>query len=140
MARPKALTRDAILDADDKRLDPVEIPEWPDENGNPGIVYVRSLTGTERDHYEQSTMAMRGSTVIPKLEHARARLIVLTACDETGERLFTTDDVRALGRRNARPIERLFDKAREMAGLTAQDLEELVGNSDGAQPEGSSTD
>lgn len=138
--RPKALSREAILEAEDKRLEPVEMPEWPDAEGNPGIVYVRSITGAERDTYEQSTMQLRGSTVIPKLDRARVRLVVMTACDEHGSKLFTKDDLTALAKKNARPVERLFDKARDMAGLTQADLEELVGNSEGDQRDGSSSD
>lgn len=140
MARPKGLTREQILDAPDSKLEPVEVPEWPDASGDPGIVYIRTISGTERDQYEQGTMQLRGNTVIPKLERARTKLIVLTACDEDGNRLFTTDDIRDLAKKSARPLERIFDKARDLNGFTNQDLEELVGNSDGSRSGDSSTD
>jgi hypothetical protein len=60
------------------------------------------------------------------LLNARAKLIVLCAVDEQGAQLFTPDDLNALGRKNARPLDRLFDACRKLAGLSENDVEELT--------------
>ena len=134
-SKPRGLTAGEILDAPDARLEPVDVSEWWG-----GIVYVRSITGTERDHYEQSLMAMRGNKLVPKLDQARTKLVALTLCDEHGQRLFTTETIRKLGEKNAKPIDLVYDKAQELSGLMARDVEELVGNSDADQSGDSSID
>jgi len=50
------LTRDAILEAQDLQHEEVYIPEWG------GSVRVRTLTGAERDAFEQSIVDQRART------------------------------------------------------------------------------
>lgn len=129
----KILGRDDILQAKDITTKLVGVPEW--EGGH---VWVASLTGRERDQYEESVMKMkktgrkgRGLTVLePQLQGARARLVAL-ACrkDETGaERLFTDADVKALSEKSAAALNRVFDVAAAMSGLSDESVEELLGN------------
>ena len=49
----KLLSRDEILAASDLTKELVEVPEWG------GSVYVRAMTGTERDSYEESVLEIR---------------------------------------------------------------------------------
>jgi len=116
------LGRDAILDADDRKYDAVECPEWG------GKVRVRSLTGTQRDAYEASLVSDRGNDRKLNLANARAKMVVLAVVDADGRQLFTADDVRALGRKNAAPIERIFDAARRLSGMSREDVEKLTEN------------
>jgi hypothetical protein len=116
------LGRDAILDADDRKYDAVDCPEWG------GKVRVRSLTGTQRDAYEGSLIEGRGADRKMNLANARAKMVVLAVVDGEGRQLFTADDVRALGRKNAAPIERIFDAARRLSGMSEEDVEKLTEN------------
>ena len=117
------LTREMILQADDLRRELVSIPEWG------GEVYVRSLTGAERDQFEAGMMKIVvGGTPVVKLELARARLASLTMCDESGQRLFTEADVVALSGKCAAPLERVFEAAGQLSGLSKADVEELAKN------------
>jgi len=60
------------------------------------------------------------------LRNARAKLIVLCAIDEAGQPIFTADDVNRLGRRNAKPLDRLFNECKKITGLTDEDVDGLV--------------
>jgi hypothetical protein len=116
------LSRDAILEADDTRFETVACPEWG------GDVRLRSISGAKRDQYEQSLIEERGNSRKMNLRNARAKLIVLTACDENGRPLFTSEDLRALGNKNAAPLDRLFDAARRLTGMSDEDVEKLTEN------------
>jgi hypothetical protein len=128
------LSRDAILDAPDTEYEIVDVPEWG------GKVRVKSLTGDERDTYEQSIIDQRGTVTAAKLVGAQARLIALTAVDDDGALLFTETDVRALGAKSAQALSRVFDVSARLSRLRQRDVEELVGNSEGTQGDASPSD
>jgi len=121
------LTRDAILAAEDRLFEDVPCPEWG------GTVRLRSITGAQRDAYEQSLMQQRGGSKQLNMRNARAKLIVLCAVDESGRPMFSEDDLAALGRKNARPLDRLFDACRKLAGLSDNDVDELTEDFDETQ-------
>lgn len=127
------LSRDAILAADDREYEVVPCPEWG------GEVRLRSLTGAERDAYEQSLVQTRGKSREMNLRNARAKLVALCAVDENGNRLFSDQDVAALGRKNAKPLDRLFDVARRLSGLSEGDVDRLTEDFDDAQSDASTT-
>jgi len=127
------LSRDAILAADDREYEVVPCPEWG------GEVRLRSLTGAERDAYEQSLVQTRGKSREMNLRNARAKLVALCAVDENGNRLFSDQDVAALGRKNAKPLDRLFDVARRLSGLSEDDVDRLTEDFDDAQSDASTT-
>lgn len=126
------LTREQIVEADDRKYETVECPEWG------GEVRLKSITGTQRDAYEQSLMATNGNDRKMNLRNARVKLIVLCAVDGDGRSLFSADDVSALGRKNAAPIDRLFDACRKLAGMSSEDVEKMTEDF-GAAPSGDGT-
>jgi glutaminase len=125
------LSKDQILNAPDTEYETVDVPEWG------GKVRVKTLTGDERDSYEQSLIDQRGNVTGPKLAGAQARLCALTIVDDDGKRLFTDGDVKALGAKSAQALNRVFDVAIRLSRMTQKDVEELVGNSDGTQADAS---
>jgi hypothetical protein len=89
---------ESILAANDVRVEKMPVPEW-------GLdVYVRTISGTEREEFEESYSEK-------KMKAFRVRFLVLTLCDESGERLFADKDVAALGSKSSVVINRLFEKA-----------------------------
>lgn len=114
------LTRDQIIAADDRKYETVSCPEWG------GDVRLKSISGTQRDAYESSVIAAGSSDKRMNLRNARAKLIILCAVDDNGAQLFTTDDLNALGRKNAAPIDRLFDACRKLAGMSENDVDALT--------------
>jgi hypothetical protein len=121
------LDKDAILGMTDIQMEPLVIPEW-----NNGTIYIRALTGAQRDKFESSMIKMRqdGKKEVTS-DNFRARLCVMCIVDANGKRLFRDDEAAALGKKNAAAIARIYDKASEMSGLTQKDADEILGNSDG---------
>lgn len=113
------LNRDAILNADDLPRELVEVPEWG------GNVYVRTLRGNERDNFEQSIVGKKQKT---SLDNVRARFAVLTICDESGKRLFSDADAKALGDKSAAALDRVFAVSQRLNGFSQEDQEDLAGN------------
>jgi hypothetical protein len=114
------LSKEQILEVDDTEYATVACPEWG------GDVRLKSIKGRQRDEYEQSLIVERGGSRQMNLRNARAKLIVLCAVDEEGRALFGPDDLNALGRKNAKPLDRLFDECRKLAGLSEDDVEKLT--------------
>lgn len=127
------LTREQILAADDLSIEDVPVPEWG------GIVRVRGLTGAERDGLEAETVSLQGRTPHMKMENFRARLVARSMVDDAGKRLFTLRDVEALGQKSAVALQRVFEVAQRLSGLSAGDVEELVKNYVSDQDEDSSS-
>lgn len=117
------LTKDQILNADDLPREPVNVPEW----GTGAVVYVRTMSGAERDAFEQSVLdAKRNGTT--NLVNIRARLAVKVLCDEQGKRLFDDQDAEALGRKSSMVLDRVFAVAQKLNGIGPKDVEALEGN------------
>jgi len=122
------LTKKQILSADDLPKEKVEVPEWG------GHVFVRTLTGAERDRFEQTLLD--GKNV--NMANVRARLVVLTAIGDDGKRIFADTDANALGEKSASALDRVYGVAQRLNGLTAADVEDLAKNS-GTDLSGDST-
>ena len=119
------LSKTAILTAIDLQTEDVEVPEWG------GAVRVRSFTGRERDAFEASMVRGEGRDRKVDLTNMRARLVGLTVIDETGQRLFTDDEVDLLGAKSGAALDRVFAIAQKLNGLSGADVEELSKNSNG---------
>jgi hypothetical protein len=128
------LRREAILAARDIQTELVPVPEWG------GSVMVRGLSGRERDAFEASVVEQKGKKTEYNLRNVRARFVALCLVDEAGARLFTDPaDVLLLGNKSARALERVWDKARELSGLSDEDVEELAKNSESDQSDDSTS-
>ena len=119
------LSKTAILTANDLKSEDVEVPEWG------GAVRVRSFTGRERDAFEASMVRGEGRDRKVDLTNMRARLVGLTVIDETGQRLFTDEEVDLLGAKSGAALDRVFAVAQKLNGLSSADVEELSKNSSG---------
>lgn len=114
--------RDEILKADDLRREALQIPEW-------GItVWVRTMTGAERDAFEESTYRVNGDNVEVNRKNLRARLAVLTLCDESGSRLFGDDETDLVAKKSSAAVDRIFELASRINGISKSDEETLAKN------------
>jgi len=93
----KAFSRDEILKISDIKIQPVKA--WG------GIVYVRGMTGQERDKFEAGVVKMHGDKQEINLTNVRAKLCALTICDEEGKRLFKDDEYTLLAENQQRTAE-----------------------------------
>ena len=127
------LTRDAILQSSALKTEEVDVPEWG------GTVRVRELRGRERDEWEASLAVQRGKQMVPDVANMRAKLVARSVVGEDGEPVFTQQDVSALGELSASALDRVFEVASRLSGLSEADLEAAAGNSGTAQDGGSSS-
>lgn len=112
------LTRAAILAANDAEIRTVAVPEWG------GDVCVRVMNGTQRDQFESAIAARRGVGGEMDAAGLRALLVCLCACDLDGAPLFTRDDLPALEAKSAAVLQRIFDAAAALNGLTPDAAEQ----------------
>lgn len=117
------LTRDQILQASDIKTEAVDVPEWG------GTVMVRGLTGKQRDGFEQEITQHKGAKTTVNLANARAKLVQLSVIGDDGALLFSREDVAALGAKSASALQRVFDVASRLSGLSTADMDELTKNS-----------
>lgn len=108
------LSRDAILAADDLPRELVEVPEWG------GSVWVGTMSGRDRDEFERLVTA--------GTENARARLALVCLQDDAGQRLFTPDDVAALGAKSSAALTRVAQVALRLNRLGDSAIEDAKGN------------
>lgn len=122
------LTRDAILEANDLKTESVEVPEWG------GSVMVRTMTGADRDAFEDSmvTVGADGKRT-PNMSNMRAKLVAMTAVDEAGNRLFSAGDVEYLSRKSADALNRVFEAAQRINGMGAEAEQVAEKNSESGQ-------
>jgi len=128
------LTRDAILEAHDIEIERIDVPEWG------GHIFVKGMSGVERDKFEAAIVEQRGKAVKVNMANIRAKLAAHTICDEDGVPLFTPKDVVALGDKSALALQRVFDVAQRLSGITSDDIEELADEMESSPSDGSASD
>lgn len=121
------LTKSMILSAQDIVREKVEVPEWG------GAVLVQGLTGRERDEVEASMITGKGKNAHVKLDDLRAKLCARAMVDENGVRLFSDADIPALANKSAAALNRVYEVAQRLSGITQEDVEELTKNSETVQ-------
>ncbi len=113
-----ALSKAAILAADDKKSIEIDVPEWG------GSVRLRVMTGSERDKFEADFVDGKKS-----VEMVRAKLVAKCLVDEHGERLFAETEIPSLSDKSASVLDRLFTECMRLNRFSKGDVEELAGNS-----------
>jgi ABC-type ATPase involved in cell division len=129
----KTLSRNLLLQKEE--LEKVKV-----DLGKGEFVYVRQMTGRERDNFEQSLIKekknAKGDVVSydRALGDFRAKLAVVTCCDEDGKALFLPDDYSLLSQNmSAKRLELIVNAAQKLNAISEEDKEALVKNSN-AEP------
>ena len=116
------LTRDKILAAKDTDLFEVDVPEWG------GTVLVKPLTGEQRDAFEASMYDAKTKQILT--QNVRARVVAMACVNNKGERLFTNEDVDALGKKSGVALDRIYKMLQGESGLSESAMEKIEGNSE----------
>lgn len=127
----KFLGRDAILAQKDIPVREMYVSEWDT------YVRVKGMSGLERDDYEAQIVVGKGKNRDVNMRNMRAKLIVRCVVDEDNKPLFTDADIEDLGKKSAAALEKIFDVARDLSGLSEKDVVELLKNSENGQHDGS---
>lgn len=133
------LTREALLQKDDLKVEKVELSK--------GYVFVREMTGHEKDVWEQSMLKQKPSGNKNKgveyettLEDFRAKLAVVTVCDAEGNLLFKPEDAKVLNKMmSATNMERIVTAAQKLNAISEQEKEEILKNSEADQTDNSNS-
>lgn len=115
------LDKAALLAAAAQPL-PIERVEVPALGG---FVYIRAMSGSERDAWEKSLLVGRGKKRDVDTTNVRARLIARVACNDKGDRLFTDAEAETLGKLRVDVLNTLFEVAQRLSGVSDADVEEL---------------
>jgi hypothetical protein len=134
------LNREKLLEKEPLQTEKVTL-----ENGD--FVFVRQMTARERDSFEQSMMIKqrdKKGTIIgfeTVLDDFRAKLAVITLCDEKGKQLLFPGDVTILSQNmSAKTLETIVNVAQKLNKITDEDKEEIIKNSVAGQAGSSSSD
>lgn len=133
------LNREALLKRDELKIEKIEL-------GDGTHVFVRQMTGRERDLFERSLMRefkdKKGRVDYEKnLDDFRAKLAVVTICDDNGEMVLKPQDYPLLSQNmSAMKLEKIINVAQKLNSITEEDKEELLKNSGGDQPADSISD
>ena len=131
------LNRDALLTKQKLEIERIDL-------GDDEFVFVRQMTGRERDTFEQSlieeykdekgVVAFKTTT-----KDFRAKLAVVTLCDEDGNSLLKPTDFTVLSQNmSAARLELIVDVAQQLNKVTEVAKEVIVKNLD-AVPDGNSS-
>ena len=130
------LTKEQILAVQDVQPVPVEVLEWG------GTVYVRPMSAGERDRWEGELLERgekRKESIAKATENLRAVFLAKCLCDDTGVLLFGPEDIVALATKSYRAMDRAYEAAQSLNGLSAADVDELEKNSSGGRRAASSS-
>lgn len=112
------LNKSAILSADDLKKEAIKVPEWG------GSVYIRAMTGEERDAFDVSFA--QGNKDFKTC--FRARLSASCICDESGVLLFAESDIAELAKKSAAALDRIAARCTKINAITKDDIEDLEKN------------
>jgi hypothetical protein len=119
---------DDILALNDAKVERVPVPEW----GALGEkIYVRVMTGSERDRWELNVVQIDGSRE-KFFENMRARLVQQVVCDQDGVLIFKPEHITGLSLKSSTALDRIYGVAVRMNKLSKGDVDELEKNSGSA--------
>jgi hypothetical protein len=110
-----ALTKEQILQADDRPTETVNVPEWG------GEVIIKTMSGAERSGYDEGNRQIRGDSYVLDLKNLPAKLLSRCLVGDDGEPLFT---IAELNQKSSKVLNRLFEVATKMNGLSPDSADE----------------
>ena len=114
----KAELRAAILGYDDLPREPVEVP-WVDEK-----LYIRGMSANDKDAW--MLLHMPDGETFRWNEHGTAGLVAKCLVTEDGERIFSDDDVEALGQKDGQTLAELHKVALRLSGVDQAEEEAVA--------------
>jgi len=118
-----------------KLLQKEEIKILKVDLGNDNYVFVRQMSGRERDQFEQSLLKSvknaKGETTFEQsLDDFRAKLAVASLCDEQGVPLLTTRDIPTLSQNmTATTLDKIVSESQKLNSISETDKENILKNS-----------
>jgi len=125
----RMLDKNSIINAMDLERQSMEVPEWG------GTVFIRGMTGAERAEFDGAITSARSRVTAGSGDKAafdievhvhKMRIQVCAWClvDSNGKRLFQDREIAQLGLKSDAALQRIYDKAIAMSGLSPEAEEE----------------
>lgn len=129
------------------RWEDVEVPEWREGDGPVPVVRMWELDGAQRDVFDVALAdsrskgnAKNGKRGSINFKGVRVKLIIMSAGDESGNRIFSEEDFGWLSKTGGAAITRLYMAGARLSGLLPDSIEEEIENLDLDQSEPSASD
>jgi hypothetical protein len=107
---------------------PTEVVPLP-ELGDGVTVTVRGMTARDKGAFDMQFVT-KGEHNVKAQKQMRERMLVACCIDESGSRLFTLEDVAALGLQSVAIVERIFDACQRVNGTNSKAVETAEKNSE----------
>lgn len=113
------MIKDKIFATQDRKRRKVYVPEWET------VIFVQSMTGAERARFKALTdkLNKEGNEAL-----ADTWLVLFTAVDEQGNRVFSDEDFAALNNKSASILTHIAKEALIVNGLLPESIEEAKKN------------
>ena len=133
------LSADRILSAADLTEETVEVPEWSNEDGSPGLIRLQQMTADESIQWTKDVQDLEKGG--PEGENGMFLMLIYSAKDAEGNRLFPSLDVIAqLRKKNFHVIDRLQRVGIRLNKMNEEAREALKNSLPEKAIEGSPTD
>jgi len=116
------LDKKAILAASDLGLKEIQMKEWG------GSVYIRQLSGKEREEFEEETTNLDSSEKQTDQVNAMAVFCSYIICDDKRNRLFTSEEADQLAEKSFNSLKHVFNEGMLLNSIRSEDIEELTKN------------
>lgn len=115
----KNLTGSEIIAVNDRKIIPVEVPEWG------GTVHLRSLSLGELSGLDREFSDSKTGMINPHKGPYVEKFLALSICDAGGVPLFSVDQLGELSKKSYKVLAFLSEKATELSRTRQVDLEDL---------------
>ena len=118
------LTKNAILEVQDRSFEDVEVKEWN------GTVRIAGLSGEAAMKFSEKMVELDGKGRVKsvKMGNFMAELLAMTIVNDQFKPVFDENDIQALGKKSAAVLKRLSDVAMLLSGLGETALEDAEKN------------
>jgi len=131
------ITREQLLEAARHariQRDKLHIPELG------GDIWVRGMSGAERDEFEEGLRYRRGRKVgQTNLRNFRAKFAVKVVVDEAGTRVLQDQDATIFGQLPAGILDQIVGRSTELSGLSEEEIDNLGNDSGSPEASGGSS-
>ncbi len=111
--------RETLAALSERKIVRLEEPGWP------GPIFIREMTGRERDAYEAWLIKPDGSV---NQDDYRARSALAVMCDEDGQRLSVESDLELVASIGTSALDVIVTRGRKLSWLGAEGIEAAKGN------------
>lgn len=119
-----SVTRETFLRPLERRTESVPVPEF----GEGAEILVCGMNARERSEFDKQFQTKNGKPSEARQKEIRERLVAACCRNDDGTRMFTDDDVAAIGYQDATVVERIVEVAMRLCGMKADDVEALAKN------------